>query len=121
MNHEKILTASWLIDCSGRSRLLNQELKWQFENTKHQTGSVWAHFENLKPMSSWDLKKSKVLDFDTISPRYNVTGHFMRHGLWWWHIPLNDHTVSLGVVYDKNIHTESNPRVLFEQLTQKMV
>jgi flavin-dependent dehydrogenase len=118
-NHKTYLASStWLIDCSGRNRILSQKLKWLEENQQHQTASIWAHFPRLKEMSKWDTRKSKILDEDTIAPRYNVTGHFMRHGLWWWHIPLNDETTSLGVVYDKTIHTEANPRKLFKQLIE---
>jgi flavin-dependent dehydrogenase len=117
-NQTCIISSTWLIDCSGRNRIVSQKLKWLEENQQHQTASIWAHFPRLKKMSTWDTRKSKILDVDTIAPRYNVTGHFMRHGLWWWHIPLNDDTTSLGVVYDKTIHTETNPRTLFKQLIE---
>jgi flavin-dependent dehydrogenase len=120
INNEKHHTnASWVIDCSGRNRTLTNKLRWLRTNHNHQTASIWAHFPRLEKMEKWDTRKSKVLDQDTVAPRYNVTGHFMRHGLWWWHIPLNDQTTSLGVVYDKTIHLEKNPRTLFKNLIER--
>jgi flavin-dependent dehydrogenase len=110
------LSSKWLIDCSGRSRIVSRYLNWGANYTKHNTSSTWAHFTGLKPMKSWDINSHEILDQKTLFPRYHVTGHFMRKGLWWWHIPLKDDTISLGVVYDKNIHTPANARDKFQEL-----
>ncbi|OYZ13018.1 MAG: hypothetical protein B7Y39_18305 [Bdellovibrio sp. 28-41-41] len=86
----KTLRTTWLVDSSGRQGIVTKKWNWRMPANQLMTASSWAHFENVKKISS-------------IDDRHYATTHFMGEGYWVWTIPLSDNTVSIGIVYDQRI------------------
>lgn len=99
----KTLHATWLIDSSGRQGIVTKKWNWRLPANQLMTASSWAHFENVKKISSIDGHKSIHWDTWCIGDRHYATTHFMGEGYWVWTIPLSDNTVSIGIVYDQRI------------------
>jgi flavin-dependent dehydrogenase len=107
----------WFVDCSGRSRFLQKKFNWKQNQNNLSTASSWIH---IKPKShSWDSKKLEKWYNQGIGGREQATMHFFGRGYWAWYFPLEDKTSSLGIVYDKNLLSKKNPRVLFEQVIKE--
>jgi flavin-dependent dehydrogenase len=93
--------ARWLIDASGRSRLLARLERLAEPETELVNASVWGRYEG-------------VTDVDTLGPesfrsriRYSArrlsTIHFLYPGYWIWFIPLRDGITSVGLVCEREI------------------
>lgn len=108
------LSTVWLIDCSGRTALLAKKMNWPAnDELKFYTASSWGHFNKTK---SWDDKKSWK---ESIGKKEDSTVHFMGKGYWVWHFPLNDNSLSLGIVYDKEVFKGEKPRDIFARITKE--
>lgn len=94
-SEERTVHARWVVDCTGRRRLLAGELDLA-SPVDHGTSAVWGRFTG-------------VLDLDAIADdpwrkrvRYTSrvlsTNHFCYPGYWIWLIPLGDGVTSVGVV-----------------------
>lgn len=94
--------SKWLVDASGRSRFIANQLSWKYKNISLNTGAIMAHFKNVAPQSDWDNKKNDYWDNCSVGLREYSTTHLMRKNSWWWIIKLDDTTTSIGVVFDKN-------------------
>jgi flavin-dependent dehydrogenase len=99
----KTLRTTWLVDSSGRAGIIAKKWNWRMPATQLMTASSWAHFENVKMISSIDGDKSIHWNKWCIGDRHYATTHFMGEGYWVWTIPLSDNTVSIGIVYDQRI------------------
>lgn len=107
----------WLVDATGRAHVIAKKMGWYQDYQPHQVASSWAHFSQLKDLNAWDGRQS-IYPAEIGEKRRNATCHFMRKGYWVWYIPLSDQTVSLGVVYNKNLvqRGETAPEAFFNQL-----
>lgn len=111
----KTLEVDFVIDCSGRARVLTKQLKLQKESP-YQRSSFWFRLINFDRSILNGLKLAKVKHhcFDS----YYVTHHFYGHGYWIWIIPMRstsgEDMVSFGITYRPDILGES--RMDFEGL-----
>lgn len=107
------ITTSWIIDASGRSRLISGAKGWCQKYEGLQTSSTWAHFqlkENKTPFQSKSGWSNRAF-----SRSENATEHFMGKGYWVWKIQIENDLVSVGIVTDKKFypHEIKNPREHF--------
>ena len=104
------VTATWVVDASGRPGILKRKLSLAKQNVIRH-GSTWAWVDGLvnpelltKYTHQQRLvhrKRQKLGNY----PFYLATNHFCGEGRWFWVIPLHGMT-SLGLVYD---HAVVNP------------
>ncbi len=109
------LKARWLVDASGRKGLVANRNGWREMSKAHPTASSWAHFSNVVRLDDVDKNKTKWWNKHCIGSRQFATSHILDKGYWVWYIPLQDETVSVGIVYDQRlINTEKrHPREHF--------
>lgn len=96
--------ARWVIDTTGRRRLLQKKLNLSKPSGRNCSAS-WFRYDgridvcDLVPRSeeSWH---SRVPD----NNRYYSTTHLMGDGYWVWLIPLGSSTTSVGIVALEDIH-----------------
>jgi 2-polyprenyl-6-methoxyphenol hydroxylase-like FAD-dependent oxidoreductase/peroxiredoxin len=107
--------ARWLIDCSGRTRLLAKTLGHASEdrdmNDGFQTTAVWAQFDHIEDDLFGEPWRYDFKDGDEVGREVNgptpttfrdrCTLHIWGVGYWIWVIRLNDKRVSIGVTWDQ--------------------
>jgi flavin-dependent dehydrogenase len=109
------LEADFVIDCSGRARVLTKQLKLQKESP-YQRSSFWFRLIDFDRNILNGLKTAKIKHhcFDS----YYVTHHFYGHGYWIWIIPMRSTTgedmVSFGITYRSEMLGKT--RMDFEEL-----
>lgn len=85
--HDDGRTETWqcrfLIDASGRDTFLGNQLKAKHRNPKHNSSSLYAHFQGAKRHAG--------------QKQGHITIFWFEHG-WFWFIPLADGVTSVGVV-----------------------
>jgi flavin-dependent dehydrogenase len=96
------IDARWIVDCSGRSRFLTQQLGLKVPYTAPQRSSYWFRLVDFDPGRLADIEaiKDPQASFDS----YYTTHHFMGRNNWAWCIPMRPHDdyknlISLGVVW----------------------
>jgi flavin-dependent dehydrogenase len=82
-----IIRAKVIVDASGQAGLLGARFKLRVPNPKFRKAAIWGHFRG----SRRDVIDNGVMTvcFRTLSNRS-----------WFWHIPLSNDVVSIGVVGD---------------------
>jgi flavin-dependent dehydrogenase len=97
------LKCAWLIDASGRRRLLASKLQLS-SKVDHSASACWWRLPG-----KWDLtdiiprRPPHIWHEREFAPRFLSTNHICGSGYWIWIIPLQDHT-SFGIVADQSIH-----------------
>ncbi|RBO96779.1 NAD(P)/FAD-dependent oxidoreductase [Nocardia puris] len=94
--------ARWIIDCSGRSRLLAKTLGHDIDlSDGFETASVWAQFSGCT-----DADFGPAWQFHGPGPevmqRDRDTVHLWGDGYWIWLIRLVGDRISVGVSFDKS-------------------
>jgi flavin-dependent dehydrogenase len=100
----KSLTARWLVDSSGRSRMLQRQLglSKQREADHH---AVWFRVEGKLDVE--DLVPDSETEWHDRVPgrkRFHATVHLVNKGYWVWIIPLASGHTSVGIVATKTYH-----------------
>jgi len=100
------IQARWVVDATGRRRLLQKKLGLARERTGPQCSASWFRYEgqlNLDDMAGPDQAEwhARVPD----RKRYFSTNHLMGPGYWVWFIPLAPDSTSVGIV----THTDVVP------------
>jgi len=101
------LTASWVVDTSGRGKFLARQMDLGKENPIHHgTSFFWVeglvNIDKLTDLSLKQIRSKKDRAETGHSPFWLATNHFMGEGFWLWVIPLH-HITSLGLVYDNRL------------------
>ena len=91
--------ARWLIDASGRTRLLARKLGLEAPEHELENASVWGRFEGVTDVDGMGSEAFRARIRHT--PRRLSTMHFHYPGYWIWFIPLRDGVTSVGLVADK--------------------
>jgi len=91
----------WLIDASGRRRLLQTQLGLQ-DDARHVCSSAWWRVEGLQDVSRM-LPAERGGHAGEVE-RWMSTNHLMGDGYWVWMIPLSSNCMSLGIVADQASH-----------------
>jgi len=101
---EVTATATWVVDTSGRSKVLARKMDLAQDNAvDHGASFLWVDglvdIDKLTDLSPKALRLKRDRSSTGHLPVWLATNHFMGEGLWFWVIPLQGKT-SLGLVYD---------------------
>jgi flavin-dependent dehydrogenase len=96
--------AAWVVDASGRNRVLARREKLERPSPiDHGSSFLWVEgLLDPEKLSNLDRKAIRVRPERSILghlPTFLATNHFCGEGFWLWVIPLHGRT-SLGLVYD---------------------
>ena len=102
------LRSSWVVDCTGRQRVLQKKLNLGLPSPLTHSASWFrvkgkCDVENFVPAenTAWHAKVPG-------GNRYRSTNHLVGHGYWVWLIPLSSGNTSIGIVVDERIHPIAN-------------
>jgi flavin-dependent dehydrogenase len=108
-----ILRARWLIDATGRNRVLSKLLGLH-QAVKEQKNAFWFRLVNFNPdiLGRIHALKKKNRAFGP----YFVTYHFFGKGNWIWCIPMRSPEgqplISIGITYRKDIYPYGEVRTM---------
>jgi flavin-dependent dehydrogenase len=96
--------AEWIIDASGRGRVLARRHEWSKPSPiRHGSSYIWVdgllNIEKLTSLTPDERLRAGGRRNIGHLPLWLATNHFMGEGYWLWVIPLQGRT-SLGLVYD---------------------
>lgn len=100
--NEREIQARWLVDASGRSTLLQRQLKLAHKGN-HHANSVWFRVGRSIDLNDWSTDpawKTRIVEGD----RSLSTNHLMGPGYWVWIIRLASGSTSIGIVTDASMH-----------------
>ncbi|MGC2526535.1 MAG: tryptophan 7-halogenase [Candidatus Acidiferrum sp.] len=105
-NGEKqAVSARWLIDATGRNRVLQKHLQLQ-EKVAEQKDVFWFRLSNFNSEILSQNHPIKKVHRNYIP--YFATHHFFGKGNWIWYIPMrspdNTPLVSIGITYRKDVY-----------------
>lgn len=95
-------TAHWLVDASGRNRMLPRQLDLKRAN-EHHCNAAWFRVATEIDVGRWSddpAWQSRLAEGD----RAMSTNHLMGRGYWVWLIRLPSGATSVGIVADPAIH-----------------
>jgi 2-polyprenyl-6-methoxyphenol hydroxylase-like FAD-dependent oxidoreductase len=99
-----VTRARWMMDCSGRNRLLARKLGHASEsremNDGFQTTAVWGQFEGISD-ALFDERWSFRHEDGRNTPRDLYTLHLWGEGYWIWVIRLSQGRISVGATFDQ--------------------
>jgi hypothetical protein len=98
------VAARWVVDSSGRGRLLARKLEMRRQNAiRHGAFYMWVdghvNIERLTDLSWKEVRLKPDRQELGLYPFWLATNHFCEQGLWFWVIPLRGKT-SLGLVFE---------------------
>jgi flavin-dependent dehydrogenase len=99
---ERILTADWVVDASGRAGLLKRKLGLA-KPVPHRANAAWFRTRRKVDVGTWsddEAWRSRVPSGE----RRLSTNHLMGRGYWVWLIPLGSGGTSVGIVADAALH-----------------
>jgi flavin-dependent dehydrogenase len=91
--------ARWVVDASGRSRLLARLEGLHAPEPELANASVWGRYEGVTDVDALGPESFRARI--RFSARRLSTLHFLYPGYWIWFIPLRDGVTSVGLVCDK--------------------
>lgn len=98
------LRCRWVIDATGRRRLLQSKLGLKKDNG-HEASAAWFRMEGRVDID--DLVAPSRKGWHQRVPdrtRYYSTNHLMGPGYWVWLIPLGSGNTSVGIVTSQKLH-----------------
>jgi flavin-dependent dehydrogenase len=101
----RTVACRWLLDATGRSTFLGRRLGLIDRNEAHPTAAIWCRWKDVRHID--DLAARGPLSFSrgNVASRRLATNHYMGFGYWVWVIPLGNGETSIGVVFDKRMHS----------------
>lgn len=99
---ETELRARWVVDASGRRRLVAQKLGL-IKRSPHHASASWWRQRGVFDMSNI-VAEHPAWTQRTKQRRWYSTNHVFGHGYWVWVIPLSSDNTSVGIVTDERIH-----------------
>lgn len=98
------VTAGWVVDATGRGRILSRRMKLHKRNVIRHGSFFWwvdglIDVEKLTDRSRREVRLDRRRRVTGHLPAWLATNHFVGEGFWFWVIPLHGKT-SLGLVYD---------------------
>lgn len=110
---EYTVQARWLVDATGRSRVLGKLLQLH-ERVKEQKNVFWFRLANFNPEILGRINAVKK-ENRTFVP-YFATHHFFGKGNWIWCIPMRSPEdapfMSVGITYRKDVYPYGEPRTM---------
>lgn len=95
-------TARWVVDASGRSRMLPRQLDLKRANG-HHCNAAWFRVATEIDVGRWSddpVWQARLVEGD----RAMSTNHLMGEGYWVWLIRLASGATSVGIVADPDFH-----------------
>src|SRR6202007_1142268 len=109
----QMLSARWLVDATGRNRMLAKQLQLQ-ETVKEQKNVFWFRLMNFNPEILSRIQALKKQNRAYVP--YFATHHFFGKGNWIWCIPMrspeNQPLISIGITYRKDIYPHGEVRTM---------
>jgi flavin-dependent dehydrogenase len=104
---ETTVEARWLVDASGRGKLLARPRGLHLAGEiRHGASFMWVegllNLEKLTNLGSVDALRHRNRASIGHAPLWLATNHFCGEGFWFWTIPLQGKT-SLGLVFDNRL------------------
>jgi flavin-dependent dehydrogenase len=93
------LRARWLVDASGRTRLLQKTLGTPKISVNHPIAAVWGRFEGVVDIDAFGPADWRARVRNT--SRHLSTNHYCYPGYWIWFIPLRGDVMSIGWVGER--------------------
>jgi flavin-dependent dehydrogenase len=110
---ECTLPARWLIDATGRNRVLAKLLRLH-EPVNEQKNAFWFRLINFQPEILGRIRAVKKQNRAFVP--YFATHHFFGRGNWIWCIPMrspdNVPLMSIGITYRKDIYPHGDVRTM---------
>jgi len=110
---KQTLSARWLVDATGRNRVLQKQLQLQ-EKIKEQKNVYWFRLKNFQPEILSHIQAIKKPNRSYVP--YYATHHFFGKGNWIWCIPMrspeNEPLISIGITYRKDVYPHGEVRTL---------
>jgi len=110
---KQTLGARWLVDATGRNRVLAKQLQLQ-EKIKEQKNVYWFRLKNFHPEILSHIQAIKKPNRSYVP--YYATHHFFGKGNWIWCIPMrspeNEPLISIGITYRKDVYPHGEVRTL---------
>jgi flavin-dependent dehydrogenase len=107
------LSARWLVDATGRNRVLAKLLQVG-ETVKEQKDVFWFRLMNFNPEILGRIRALKKHNRAYVP--YYATHHFFGKGNWIWYIPMrspeNLPLVSIGITYRKDVYPHGEVRTM---------
>lgn len=101
------LTATWVVDTTGRRQLLKKQLGLN-KKVPHDINAAWFRVSANIDIDTWSDDPAWLARIR--SARRPSTNHLMGQGYWVWLIPLPGGGTSVGVVADARQHSFSSLR-----------
>ncbi len=96
-------TARWVVDASGRNRMLPRQLDLNQTN-QHKCNAAWFRVATEIDVGKWSddpVWQARLVEGD----RAMSTNHLMGEGYWVWLIRLASGATSVGIVADPEFHS----------------
>jgi len=110
---KETLRARWLIDATGRNRVLSKLLQLH-EKVNEQKNVFWFRLMNFDPEILGRIRSLKKQNRAFVP--YFATHHFFGRGNWIWCIPMrspeNLPLISIGITYRKDIYPYGEVRTM---------
>jgi flavin-dependent dehydrogenase len=98
------VTCRWVIDATGRRRLLQRKLGLAKQYpTRHS--AVWFRLSGRLDIDAVVTDDHESWHQRVTDPRWNSTNHLMFEGGWIWLIPLFPDNTSVGIVATESLHS----------------
>jgi flavin-dependent dehydrogenase len=100
---ERTVRARFVVDASGRRRLLQRKLGLGTPSP-HLISAAWWRLRGEHDVETMAAATSPAWKPKTQERRWFSTNHLMGRGYWVWMIPLSSGNTSIGIVTDERIH-----------------
>jgi flavin-dependent dehydrogenase len=97
---ERVVTAGFVADASGRTSLLARQLGLRMPTPEHKCLAAWGRVRGMVDLDGPGIDR-EFRARCRYSARRLSTVHFMHRGYWIWFIPLKGGLTSVGVVGDQ--------------------
>lgn len=106
------ITARWIVDATGRSRVLGKKLGLM-EKPRWQRSTFWFRLADFDESILFRLIDEMRRAYPQMAAQvaydsYYVTHHFMGRGNWIWLIPITDESgrklISIGITYRPDVY-----------------
>jgi len=107
------MSARWLVDATGRNRVLQKHLQLQ-EKVEEQKDVYWFRLKNFNPEILSHIQALKKPNRCYVP--YYATHHFFGKSNWIWCIPMrspdNEPLISIGITYRRDVYPHGEVRTM---------